>query len=287
MIFFPAAVFIAAFLLRLAHFVQFDTWDFLSNSSIDSYMHFQLAMNLVNHGSFFCGSPEQPNFTDFSGIAVSFYLAPFLWWKGIYPGLYLAKIGLLLVGSLSSVLVYTLARQLFQNRWAALAAGLAFAAGPLSIGETTFIMNDTLALFFFLATMNLLAHVLRSERPSSKIVFSLGVLAGLTALARFAYFPILLVVFLSLLLRPKHLLLLSLAIFLTFGSWMTRYWLIKMGPHPSKFVKSMTNYAGGFLTNDLPKENAPHEFARRYRNYYFTPDDTARRFTNIWLDKLL
>ncbi len=245
-------------------------------------MHFQLAMNLVNHGSFFYGPLEHPNFTDYSGIAVSFYLAPFLLWKGIYPGIYLAKIGLLIVSASSSVLVYTFSRQLFQNSWAALAAGLAFAVCPLSIGEATFIMNDTLALFLFLATMNLLVWVLRSQRSCYKQVFFLGLLAGLTALARYAYFPIFPVVFLALLFQPKRftfsqkacrLLLLALAIFLTFGGWMIRYWLIQSGPDPSKFVKSMTNYSGSFLTDDLPKENKGGELAARYRNFYFTRSD--------------
>lgn len=282
MILFPLVVFITAFLLRLAYFVQFDTWAFLSDICSDPFMHFQLALNLVNHHSFFFESPENPNFTDYSGTAVSFYLAPFLWLKGIYPGLYFAKLGLIVIGSLSAVIVYALAHQLFKNRWAALASGILFTANPLSITETTLIMNDTLSLFFFLGTMLLLTRILNTKTASGWQVFFLGILTGLTAIARYVYVSLFPVVFLSLLLRPRktpiqqrarRLILLSLAFLLTFGSWMARNWLIKKGPDPSKFLKSMKEYAAPFLTGEMPKENVAAELARRYRNFYFTPWD--------------
>jgi 4-amino-4-deoxy-L-arabinose transferase-like glycosyltransferase len=167
------AVFLLALALRLLHLQQLQAHDpFFELPSVDERMYHEWALAI--HGgdwlgdSIFLNGPLYP------------YLLALLY--GLFgPSLAAAKAVQCVLGALSCVLVWALARRLFEARVALLASAMTAVYGMLVFYEGTLIVAN---IQVFLALLILLAVVRALERPRIAAWLGAGALLGLSVIAR-------------------------------------------------------------------------------------------------------
>ncbi|MEE9613326.1 MAG: glycosyltransferase family 39 protein [Thermodesulfobacteriota bacterium] len=170
----PLAVFLGAFTLRFLYIHQFKGDPFLDCLFLDPAYYHNQAMRIA--GGEILGGSEVFEMSPL----YSYFLAFF--YKYITTDLFTIRLVQILIGSLSCVLIYFIARRVFGGTVPALVAGLAAAAyGPFILYDGV-IMKTSLTVFFvLLMTLSLM----RSEVPGAVFPPLLaGLFLGLAALVR-------------------------------------------------------------------------------------------------------
>ncbi len=166
-------VFLLAFAMRLIYLDQIATNPFFDSPVIDALTYDRLALeigrgNLLLRGETFVHAPLYP-----------YFLA--LVYKAFGHNYYAARLIQILIGSFSCVLIYLLARKLFDRRVALSSSVIASFYGILIYFE------GELLIPFLIVSLNLLAILLllrAQEKPSCKRWFISGLILGLSAIAR-------------------------------------------------------------------------------------------------------
>lgn len=167
------AVFVVALVLRLLHLQQLRANDpFFELPSVDERMYHEWALAI--HGGDWLGDSVFLN-----GPLYPYLLALFYGLFGTSPAA--AKAAQCVLGALSCVLVWAIARRLFDTRAALLASAMTAVYGMLVFYEGTLVVAN---LQVFLALLILLAVVRAIERPGVVAWLGAGALVGFSAIAR-------------------------------------------------------------------------------------------------------
>jgi tetratricopeptide (TPR) repeat protein len=169
---FLIALFLFAFFLRLIYLLQVKSNPFFYNLSLDPLFHDLWAKSIasgdwIGQGVFF----RAPFYPYFLGII----------YKIFGPDLFLARLIQYLIGSLSVILIYLLARKLFDRRVAVIAGLLAATYWILIYFEGELLL-DFLLVFF--GTLLLLLLYRAAEKPVFRNWFLAGVVLGFFAVTR-------------------------------------------------------------------------------------------------------
>src|ERR1035438_9861694 len=124
-------------------------------SMIDTPGYFESGRNLLLHGSFVRGG--HPYLSRTPGYPLFLALTSL-------PGLEFAVLVQVILSALTVVLVWRLARGIFQDDRIALLSAWIFAFEPVSIFNSVLLMSETLFLVFFLLSLERLVQFLRGRR---------------------------------------------------------------------------------------------------------------------------
>jgi tetratricopeptide (TPR) repeat protein len=169
---FLTALFLFAFFLRLIYLLQVKSNPFFYNLSLDPLFHDLWAKSiasgdLIGQGVFF----RAPFYPYFLGII----------YKIFGHDLFLARLIQHLIGSFSVILIYLLARKLFDRRVAVIAGLLAATYWILIYFEGELLLD---CLLVFLGTFLLLQLYRAADRPTFWNWFLAGIVLGLFAITR-------------------------------------------------------------------------------------------------------
>jgi len=125
-------------------------------SLIDTPGYLELANSLMFHGRF-VGQDGEPSLTRTPGYPLFLALTSL-------PGLEFAVLVQVILSALTVVLVWRLARGIFEDDRIALASAWIFAFEPISIFNSIVLMSETLFLVLFLLSLERLVQFLRGRR---------------------------------------------------------------------------------------------------------------------------
>lgn len=207
--------FILALLIRIIYVIQLSEPPYWDN-------YHDIANNLLNHREF----SIQPGYPTSERVPVyPLFLAFIYLFFG--PNYIAVRIIQAIIGSLTSILVFLIGRNIFNRRVGGLSAILA-AFYPFFIYWTGHIMAET--LFIFLLAFFIFCLTKAMEKPSLKNYIYSGVLFGLAALCRpnmFAFLPFLIIGILMVShSKIKSLIAILFAFFLTLSPWVIRNYLV-------------------------------------------------------------
>jgi tetratricopeptide (TPR) repeat protein len=169
----PIAVFLTAFVLRFFYIFQFKDDPLLDCLFLDPLYYSNWATRIV--AGDLLGGNEVYEMSPLYAYFLAFI------YKYITTYLFTVRLIQIVIGSLSCVLIFSIAKVIFKSNLPALATGFAAAAyGPFILYDGI-IMKTFLAVFFvLLMTM----FLLKSERPSFGFPFLAGLFLSLAALIR-------------------------------------------------------------------------------------------------------
>lgn len=168
----PFLLFILAFLLRFIYIHEFSKFPTFYHLDIDQEYYHLWAKSIVKDGF---GGKDIFEMTPLYAYFLAFIIRFFT------ENLYIIRLIQVLIGSLTVVLIYKIADNLFMNRRIAIVAGLAAAFYGTFILYDGMIMKTFLAVFFAVLTLYWLTKK-EEERPI-KYLFP-GIFIGLMALVR-------------------------------------------------------------------------------------------------------
>lgn len=183
-------LFVSAFLVQMAVFalvIKFGSGGFLWSSDTESY--FTLAKNLLSRGGFFIRPewgpsafrvPLYPMF-----VAVFYWMIPQLWFVILIQNI---------LGAVSVVFVYILAKNIFGHKVALLSAIL-FLFESQRLHVTNQLMSEALFMVFFIPALHLFLRY-RTENKKLLVLYS-GILLGLSTLTKpiTQFLPLLMILF--------------------------------------------------------------------------------------------
>jgi predicted membrane-bound dolichyl-phosphate-mannose-protein mannosyltransferase len=168
----PIGVFLFAFLVRLIYIIEFKGTPFADCLTVDSLYYSDWAKRIASGAVLPANAFEMtPLYAYLLGI---FY-------KIISTDLFLVRFAQIIVGSISTVLVYSITRDILENRWWGLSGGIIAAIYGPFIFFDAMVMKPFLAVFFVLL---MVMFLLRIDRPGVRYAFLAAAALALTALVR-------------------------------------------------------------------------------------------------------
>ncbi|MEE9543809.1 MAG: tetratricopeptide repeat protein [Thermodesulfobacteriota bacterium] len=168
----PIGIFLFAFIVRLIYIIEFKGTPFADCLTVDSLYYSDWAKRIA------AGAILPANAFEMTPLYA--YLLG-LFYKIISTDLFLVRLFQIIVGSVSTVLVYSVTRDILENRWWGLGAGFVAAIYGPFIFFDAMVMKPFLAVFFVLL---MIVFLLRIDRPGLRYAFLAAVALALTALVR-------------------------------------------------------------------------------------------------------
>jgi tetratricopeptide (TPR) repeat protein len=168
------ALFLFSFFARLIYLEQIKNNPFFTAPFVDSYSYDRDANTISYTNDWFCGRHV-------------FYQAPFypyflaIIYKIFGHNYYLARLLQIIIGSLSCLLLYLIAKKLFNQKIAIAAALIAAVYGPFIFFDAE-LLRPCLIIFLNLLLMLMLLGI--SEGPTYRRLFLAGVIMGLSILTK-------------------------------------------------------------------------------------------------------
>jgi 4-amino-4-deoxy-L-arabinose transferase-like glycosyltransferase len=184
---------LVALILRVALFIGMKPWNSPAYEhkviSADAIGYNELAHNLLNYGEF---SRKKGQLSTDVPPGYPLFVASIYFLFGYRP--YVVALVQILIGVASCLILYKLAKTMFDERLG-LIAGYLLAFEYVSIMFEQVLYNDTLFTFFFLLAIYFLVNYLKTKRM--RHLAYVGVLLGLAVLCRpiGMYFPLMLIFF--------------------------------------------------------------------------------------------
>ncbi len=168
----PYLIFIIAFIIRIVYVIQIRSTVFYSNFMLDEAFYNNWALSIAKGDWLGTGL--------FNGLPLYPYALGIIY-KVFGHNLFIARFTGALLGPASCVLLYLLAREVFNRRAGIIAGFIAALYGPLILYSGVFVPT-ALEVFLYLSALLLFFKALNNKRGKGFFLF--GLIAGLASLTR-------------------------------------------------------------------------------------------------------